>query len=236
MASIKHRTSLPITMSTLTLAPVTVIFTGATMNDVYEQITKYIANNPVKLPNSSTSKAPSIPSIPIHHYVSAPAPAPVPTPPPTLTPKELVIQDLKTAMEAYSKEQGRVLEAVMCKELIEELNSDASYNPYFTLITNTLNNNVYDELFTSIRTHCYDSVEASATQKHKDRKAAILAALNKKKNSYPRDATYQRDAYHRIINDINHLPSNLDTMTYLNLKGVGNSIFRVISDVCDKYK
>ncbi len=218
-------------MSTMTLAPVTVIFTGSTMSEVYEQITQYVAKNAEKHLDSLSETV--VPTIPIHHYVPAPAPAPAPAP--TLTPKELVIQDLKAALEKCET-KGETLFATEYKNIIKGINTTPSFDPYIMLITNRKYVPIYDTIFNSISKHYYDLVEASATQKHKDRKAAILIALREKFNNYPPEKTFQRDAYSQTFNDVTNLPSNTDMTIYLNLKGVGNSISRVISDVCSKYK
>lgn len=231
-------------MSTLTLAPITVIFTGSTMSEVYEQITQYVAKNADK--HLDSLKETAIPTIPIHHYVPAPAPAPapkentlpaipgLPIPAPTLTPKERVIQDLKAALEKC-KTEGNTLFATEYMNILKHIDTDPSFNPYITLISNKKYDLVYDTLFNSILDHYYDSMEASATQKEKVRKAGILATLQEKFNSYPPEKTWQRASYKQVIEDVTNLPSNTDDTTYINLKGVGNSISRVIIDAYSKY-
>ncbi len=238
LASLKHSPAFPATMSTLTLAPTTIIFTGATLSDVYEQITLYVAKNAVKhlyahketvipAPDLLPPHVANIPTIPIHHYVPAPAPAPAPT----LTPNERVIQDLKAAMEKCDATL-----AAEYKNLIKQIDTAPESDPYLTLITNKKYVPIYDTLFNSINTHFYKLTEASATQKEKDRKAAILAALQEKFNSYPSEKTWQREAYKQIIQDVTSLPSNTDSLIYHNLKGVGNSISDVIFLAYNKYK
>jgi hypothetical protein len=227
-------------MSTLTLAPVTVIFTGATMNDVYEQITQYVAKNAVKHLDSHTEtvipgpaplppRVANIPTIPIHHYVPAPAPLSAEER------KDLLIADLKnivktTQNQLYIDEWERIINT------INGISNPLYFNPYITLISNKKYDVIYDCLFDSIRKIYYEYYEPHATQKEKDRKVAILAALQEKYDSYPPEKTFQREAYGAAIRDINQLPSSTDMLIYGNLEGVGKSISKVISDVYNKYK
>lgn len=167
--------------------------------------------------------------LPIHSNTSAPAPAPAHP----LTPKDRVIQDLKDAA-SHAEGEHMIGIAEEFKNIIKQINTAPSFDPFITLISNKKYDPVYYTLFEIINKHYYTSMEASATQKVKDRKAAILAALQEKLNSYPSEKTYQRDAYKKIIYDIKRLPSNMDMRIYASLKGVGYSIFDVISDASYK--
>lgn len=172
--------------------------------------------------------APSIPVIP-------PIPAPAPAPLSAEERKDLLIADLKGAVKAtqnqlYIDTWERIITTinVACKHM--------KFNPYITLISNKKYDVIYDCLFDSIRKIYYEHNESNATQKEKDRKVAILAALQEKHDSYPPEKIYQRNAYQAAIRDIKQLPSNTDMLIYGNLEGVGKSISSVISDVYNKYK
>jgi hypothetical protein len=204
-------------MSTLTLSPVTVIFTGATINDVYEQITQYVAKNNIKLLDSP------------------PAPVPVPTPAKAQTTKELLVKQLKSVSDEYDgNEKALIVKGF--DELIKNINEDSSFNPLITLIANRKYEDIYSSLYAAIHSCYYKSIEKSATTNDKKRKAAIITALTEKLNSYPPEKKFQRSAYSRIITDIAYLPSNTELMIYVNLKGVGNSISDIISNVYNEYK
>ncbi len=164
-----------------------------------------------------------------------PAPAPAPAPLSAEERKDLLIADLKNIVKSTHNQ----LYIDKWEQIINTINVTSKYmkyNPYVTLISNKKYDVIYDSLFDSIRKIYYDSYEAAATQKEKDRKVAILAALQEKHDSYPLEKTFQREAYGAAIRDIKQLPSSTDMLIYGNLEGVGKSISSVISVVYNKYK
>lgn len=164
---------------------------------------------------------------------TTPTPVPAPASPHQTFDMETLIQALTNTANTYYKGEMRPEVVKMCVNIINNLTNTT--NPLTLLKKAKKQNDVYDTIANTIAEHYAEQIEASATQKEKDRKEAIMRALTLKQLSYPLDKEYQRDAFGSAIREIMYLPANTSLQIYMNLRGVGKSIGKVIETTYNEY-